>query len=101
MAALLKRVAIVAALASSTAALAAENGNDRHQWRVGMDAALVARDSVLGAWTDGGLGKLRYGEDDDGANAARALSAPAQSRQALTPPPVVARTSLLVGTGNR
>lgn len=73
MATLLKRIALVAALATSASALAAETGSDRHQWRIGMDAALVARDSVLGAWTDGGIGKLRYGEDDDGANAARAF----------------------------
>jgi hypothetical protein len=72
MATVLTRIALGLALATcGAAALAAETGSDRHQWLVGMDAGFVARDSVFGAWTDGGIGKLRYGEDDDGMNAAR------------------------------
>ncbi len=58
----------LAILALAGTAFGAEPG-DRHVWRIEMDAAFIDRDSDYGAWTDGGIGKLRYG--DDGMNAAR------------------------------
>ena len=45
--------------------------SDRHQWQVEIDAGYVAADSDLGPWTEGGLGKLRYAESNDGLISAR------------------------------
>jgi hypothetical protein len=72
MAALLSRAStvIVAALLCRTA-LAADGG-DRHRFELTLDLGYQAADSDLGAWTDGGLGKLRYA-DDDGVEAARVM----------------------------
>lgn len=54
------------------AALAADDG-DRHRWELAVDLGYRAADSELGAWTDGGLGKLRSAEHDDGVEAARVM----------------------------
>jgi hypothetical protein len=62
------------------AAMAAES--DRHQWRIDLEAGYVASDSPLGSWPSGGLGKLRYAEDEDAANAMRLF---AQYRGRITP----------------
>jgi hypothetical protein len=73
MATVLTRLSVAVALGAAAVALPAAEPGDRHRWRIEMDAGVVSRDSTLGAWTDGGIGKLRYGEDDDGMNAARVL----------------------------
>jgi hypothetical protein len=67
---LLKPVAAALAL-SALAGVAAAADGDRHQVRIEVDAGLVAVDSDFGPWTEGGLGKLRYSDDDGGMNAAR------------------------------
>jgi hypothetical protein len=56
------------------AALGVESG-DRHRWELQVDAGYVAANTPLGAWTEGGLGKLRYAEASDGFVSSRVLAA--------------------------
>ena len=67
---LLTRAALPLAVAALAAGAALADG-DRHQLRLEVDAGYVGADSELRSWVDGGLGKLRYAEDEDGMNAAR------------------------------
>jgi hypothetical protein len=76
------RCALFAAAAVSTHAALAEGASDRHQWQVEVDAGYVAADSALEPWPDGGLGKLRYSERNDGIKAARVF---AQYRGRIAP----------------
>ncbi len=77
---LLARIA-VGSLASALAAHAFADG-DRHQLRLQVDAALVFASTPLASWPAGGLGKLRFGEADDGFEASRLF---AEYRGRLTP----------------
>jgi opacity protein-like surface antigen len=73
MAALLRvsgATALLVAAALAASAVAAET-SDRHRWRVEIDAGYVGAHSALRSWTEGGLSKLRYAENDDGMHAAR------------------------------
>lgn len=69
MATLLTRTAFLLAVAGVATGAAADG--DRHQVRLEVDAGYIGAHSDLGSWVDGGLGKLRYSEDEDGMNAAR------------------------------
>jgi hypothetical protein len=62
------------ALALGGASLGAESG-DRHRWELQVDAGYVAADSLFGPWTEGGLGKLRYAETNDGFVSSRVFAA--------------------------
>jgi hypothetical protein len=68
----------VACLALSLAMLSAsanaEPPSQRHDWQLGIDVGYVAATTDLGAWTEGGLGKLRYDRRGDGFNAVRAYA---------------------------
>jgi hypothetical protein len=68
---LLKPVAVATLAASLGHAALADDSSDRHRWLFEIDAGYVSADSPLGAWTEGGLGKLRYAESNDGLNSAR------------------------------
>ena len=68
---------IALAAASTTlagAALADDTAGDRHRFQFEIDASYVHADTPLGAWTDGGLGKLRYAETNDGLESTRVLA---------------------------
>ena len=68
----LRRAAVAAAAAAlASAALADDSGSDRNRFQFEIDATYVHADSPLGAWTDGGLGKLRYAETNDGLESTR------------------------------
>jgi hypothetical protein len=67
-------VCAVGALALGRAALGVESG-DRHRWELQVDAGYVAADSPFGSWTEGGLGKLRYAETNDGFVSSRIFAA--------------------------
>lgn len=69
MGALLTRIAIGAALAMLAATALA--GGDRQELRVELDADLVAASTPLDSWTSGGLGKLRFAENEAGLKASR------------------------------
>jgi hypothetical protein len=72
---LLRRFACsLGAAALGHAALGVESG-DRHQWQLEVDAGYVAADTPLGPWTEGGLGKLRYAETNDGFVSSRVFAA--------------------------
>jgi hypothetical protein len=62
------------ALVLGRAVLGVESG-DRHQWQLQVDAGYVAADTPLGSWTEGGLGKLRYAETNDGFVSSRIFAA--------------------------
>jgi hypothetical protein len=80
---LLTRSALaLGAAALAFAALAQDAASDRHQWQLEIDAGYVAADSGLGPWTEGGLGKLRFAESNDGFKSARLF---AQYRGRITP----------------
>ena len=53
------------------AALPARADGDRHQLRLEFDAGFVRASSELDSWPSGGLGKLRFAENDDGFGASR------------------------------
>lgn len=75
--------ALFAAVAAALGHVAfADDASDRHQWQVEIDAGYVAADSDLGPWTEGGLGKLRYAESNDGLISARLF---AQYRGRISP----------------
>ena len=78
----LNRAALGAAAAILSHAALADDASDRHQWQVEIDAGYVAADSDLGPWTEGGLGKLRYAESNDGFISARLF---AQYRGRISP----------------
>jgi hypothetical protein len=82
---LLSRAALGAALCAACFALhdagAAESG-DRHQFQIEVDAGYFASDSDLAAWTERGLGKLRFAEPNDGFKSARLF---AQYRGRIAP----------------
>jgi hypothetical protein len=61
---------LLAAVLAMPALADGEHG-DRHELRLELDASFLAASSTLGSWTTGGLGKLRYAEDDDGLEASR------------------------------
>jgi len=61
--------AFLAALAPTPAG--AGEGADAHHFTFGVDFGLVRPSTALDSWTDGGIGKLRYSEDDRGAVASR------------------------------
>ena len=68
----LRHAAVAAAAAAlAGAALADDSGSDRNRFQFEIDASYVHADSPLGAWTDGGLGKLRYAETNDGLESTR------------------------------
>lgn len=54
----------------------------RHQWTIEAEAGYVGASSYFGAWTDGGFGKLRYDENDEGFVPGRLV---ASYRGQLTP----------------
>jgi len=72
MAKVLRHAAVAAATAAlAGAALADDSSSDRNRFQFEIDASYVHADSPLGAWTDGGLGKLRYAETNDGLESTR------------------------------
>ena len=72
MAKVLRHAAVAAAAAALAGiALADDSGSDRNRFQFEIDASYVHADSPLGAWTDGGLGKLRYAETNDGLESTR------------------------------
>jgi len=79
---LLTRGSFVLAAALLGHAALGSDTSDRHQWQVELDAGYVAADSALGPWTEGGLGKLRYAESNDGLISARLF---AQYRGRISP----------------
>ena len=77
----LRTGAMLTYLALSSSALAQELGS-RHEWSFEVEAGYGGASSIYDAWTDGGLGKLRYDEDDQGFIANRVF---AHYRGYLTP----------------
>jgi hypothetical protein len=71
---LLTRAALAAALASLAAGALAEESSDRNRLQFEIDASYVAADSPVHSWTEGGLGKLRYSESDDGLKSTRVFA---------------------------
>ncbi|HEX6996916.1 MAG TPA: hypothetical protein VF322_02155 [Gammaproteobacteria bacterium] len=65
---------VAACLAAAGPAAGQVERGDRHRLTVTLDATYVAPASDLAAWPGGGLGKLRYDEGDQGAQAARVLA---------------------------
>ena len=68
---LLKRAPWLLAAAALCGPARAAEPSDRHQWHFEMDAGYVGASTPYGSWPEGGIGKLRYAEDEDGLNAAR------------------------------
>jgi hypothetical protein len=73
---------LAASCAHAASTACAADASDRHQWYIEADTAYVAASSALSSWPDGGLGKLRNAESDDGAVAARLF---AEYRGRLSP----------------
>jgi hypothetical protein len=48
--------------------------SDRHVWSLALDLAAPSARTPLGAWPDGGLGKLRYAEGDGALTASRLVA---------------------------
>ena len=61
---------VIACCATSVALPVLADG-DRHQLRIEVDAGFFAAASTLDSWPSGGLGKLRFAENDDGVEASR------------------------------
>jgi hypothetical protein len=60
------------AIADETANARAGHGeSDRHVWSLALDLTAPSARTSLGAWTEGGLGKLRYDESDGALGASR------------------------------
>jgi hypothetical protein len=59
----LKRAGAAVLLAAAMTAPAAAAESDRHELHFDASAGYVVASTSLGAWTDGGVGKLRYAED--------------------------------------
>jgi len=75
MAKVLRHAAVAAAAAALAGiALADDSGSDRNRFQFEIDASYVHADSPLGAWIDGGLGKLRYAETNDGIESTRVFA---------------------------
>jgi hypothetical protein len=72
---LLTRLACGLGAAALGAAALGEESGDRHRWQLEVDAGYVAADTPLGPWTEGGLGKLRYAETNDGFVSSRIFAA--------------------------
>jgi len=68
---LLIRAALAAVLASFTAAAGAEESSDRNRFQFEIDASYVSANSPFRSWTEGGLGKLRYSESNEGLKSPR------------------------------
>src|ERR1041385_2120354 len=66
--------AVAAAAAFAGAALADDAGADRNRFQFEIDASYVHADSPFAAWTEGGLGKLRYAETNDGFESTRVFA---------------------------
>ena len=64
---------VLAALACTVApaASSAQESATRHEWQLAAALDYVSVNSELPAWTRGGLGKLRFDADSDGARAVR------------------------------
>lgn len=73
MATLLSRGSVILAALLLGRAAFASDATDRHRWQIEVDAGYGSVNSNLGAWPDGGLGKLRHPDNGDGPNAARAF----------------------------
>lgn len=69
---LLAGLATIALAFGAAAALGADaTKSDRHRWVARLDTTYAMPSSDLAAWTKGGLGKLRYDDEDRGLNASR------------------------------
>jgi len=71
---LLTRAAFAAAVASLAAAASAQDSSDRNHFQFEIDASYVAASSPFHSWTEGGLGKLRYSESNDGLKSTRVFA---------------------------
>jgi phosphate-selective porin O/P len=71
---LLRRAAFAAALASLVGAAVAEESSDRNRFQLEIDAGYVSASSPFHSWTEGGLGKLRYSESNDGLKSTRVFA---------------------------
>jgi hypothetical protein len=71
---LLTRAPLAAALVSLAGAALAQEASDRNRFELEIDASYVAADSPFRSWTEGGLGKLRYSESNDGLKSTRLLA---------------------------
>lgn len=67
----LTRAAFAAALGALATAALGEEASDRNRFHLEVDATYVASDSPFHSWTEGGLGKLRYSESNDGLKSTR------------------------------
>jgi hypothetical protein len=68
--------------AEAHAELSRDAASDRHVWSLALDLTVPSASTPLGAWTEGGLGKLRYDEGDGTLTASRLV---AEYRGRLTP----------------
>jgi hypothetical protein len=68
---LLTAIASLAALAAAAGRLPAAELSDRHELKIELDWNLIESHSSLGAWPDGGFGKLRYDTRGSGSRATR------------------------------
>ncbi|MEO8466986.1 MAG: hypothetical protein ABI640_16750 [Gammaproteobacteria bacterium] len=68
---MLKPVLAIACLFSPAAAVHAEGESDTHLWTTGIEVGIARPSSSLTSWLDGGVGKLRYSNDDRGLVADR------------------------------
>lgn len=57
---------LIAGLLSIVTQSAHSAGDDSHVIKLGIDIGIVAVDSPVDSWTEDGLGKLRFDEDNDG-----------------------------------
>jgi hypothetical protein len=78
----LNRTARLAALALLSARAGAAELSDRHEIEIGLDWNLFDARSDLGAWTDGGSGKLRY---DSGGSRHSSARVAIEYRGQITP----------------
>lgn len=67
------RIGVVLVVAVLATASARADESPRNELTVGFEQSFVVADSPLQSWVDGGAGKLRYDESDDGLLAPRAF----------------------------
>jgi hypothetical protein len=71
MEALLRTAGVLAFTVCAATANAQESRLENHELRLAVDLHAVSTSSALRAWTRGGLGKLRFDDDSDGAGGNR------------------------------
>ena len=71
---LLTRTALAATFVALATAALAQESSDRNRFQFEIDASYVSAHSPFESWTEGGLGKLRYSESNDGLKSTRVFA---------------------------